>query len=718
MMPLTDNVMNMANVDVAMAARQYVNAGWSLVPIAKGSKGPRHMGWNLPAQCIDDDKRANKICGGIGLAHLYSGTCCIDLDNLEQSRWWLFDEHSIDIDALLNAPDAVQIGSGRANRGKLLYRLPEGINTLVSVNVAECGLEMRCATRDGKTVQDVLPPTIHPGTQRPYTWAGAGDWQSLPTLPAEILVVWQALAANVEQARPGAGVADGNPDADPVAQHLDAGGWVKAKRRDGTRHITCPFAAEHTTHDAVGDCSYFPAMTGGFAQGHFKCLHSHCASRTDEAFLNGIKYDHLAVIAKEFQPIVDTETTDATTASTPDDTPWPGLLRDRHGRIEATVDNLFKSLCHEGMSQMRLGYDQFRDEIMCSTDGGQNWAPFKDVDYVTLRITLERRGFKPIGPELIRAVVARVAEDHRFDSAQQWLMTLAWDGVPRIDRFLPAYFNADDLPYARSIGAYTWTALAGRVMEPGCQADMVPVLIGKQGLRKSTGVKAMAPSSEFFCEINFAEKEPDNARKMRGRLVAEIGELRGLHTVEVERIKQFVTKTHEDWTPKFKEFNTVFARRLVFIGTSNQDEFLADETGNRRWLPIRVGRVDVEAIARDRLQLWAEGRDRFLIDGVAWSDAERLARDQHPAHMICDSWEEIVREWLDQLGADGVKNACREFLRINDVLRFALNFDAKNITRREELRVGRVLTAIGYAKRQVRVGNSNIKAWVDDRVPF
>ena len=424
-------------------------------------------------------------------------------------------------------------------------------------------------------------------------------------------------------------------------------------------------------------------------------------------------------LSAEFQPLDDDAPgTEAMTTTAPSDVPWPGLVRDRHGRIEATVDNLFKSLCHEGMSQMRLGYDQFRDEIMCSTDAGQNWAAFKDVDYVTLRITLERRGFKPIGPELIRAVVARVAEDHRFDSAQQWLMTLIWDGVPRIDSFLPSYFNTDDLPYARAVGAYIWSALAGRVMEPGCQADMVPVLIGEQGLRKSTGVKAMAPSGEFFCEINFAEKEPDNARKMRGRLVAEIGELRGLHTVEVERIKQFVTKTHEDWTPKFKEFNTVFARRLVFIGTSNQDEFLADETGNRRWLPIRVGRVDVEAIARDRLQLWAEGRDRFLIDGVAWSDAERLARDQHQAHMICDSWEEIVREWLDQLGADGVKNGSRRFLRLNDVLRFALNFDAKNITRREELRVGRVLTAIGYVKRQVRVGNSNIKAWVDDRGPF
>ena len=423
-------------------------------------------------------------------------------------------------------------------------------------------------------------------------------------------------------------------------------------------------------------------------------------------------------LSGEFQAVVDTETTDATTASTPDDTPWPGLLRDRHGRIEATVDNLFKSLCHEGMSQMRLGYDQFRDEIMCSTDAGQNWAPFKDVDYVTLRITLERRGFKPIGPELIRAVVARVAEDHRFDSAQQWLMTLTWDGVPRIDRFLPAYFNAIDTPYAQAIGTYTWTALAGRVMEPGCKADMAPILVGEQGIRKSTGVAAMAPALDFFCEISFAEKEPDLARKMRGRLIAEIGELRGLHSRELDHIKAFITRTHEDWIPKFKEFNTIFPRRLLFIGTTNQDEFLADETGNRRWLPIRVGRVDVEAIARDRLQLWAEGRDRFLIDGVAWSDAERLARDQHQAHMICDSWEEIVREWLDQLGADGVKNASRRFIRLNDVLRFALNFDAKNITRREELRVGRVLTAIGYVKRQIRVGNSNITAWVDDRVPF
>lgn len=425
-------------------------------------------------------------------------------------------------------------------------------------------------------------------------------------------------------------------------------------------------------------------------------------------------------LSAEFEALVEAEATNAevTPLTAPADPPWPGLARDRSGRIEATVDNLFKALGHEGMARMRLAYDQFRDEIMLSTDAGQNWAPFKDVDYVTLRITLERRGFKPIGRELMRDVVARVAEDHRFDSAQQWLMTLTWDSVSRIDSFLPTYFEVDDTPYARAVGAYTWTALAGRVMEPGCKADMAPILVGEQGIRKSSGVAAMAPAQDFFCEISFAEKEPDLARKMRGRLIAEIGELRGLHSRELEHIKAFITRTHEDWTPKFKEFNTVFPRRLLFIGTTNQEEFLADETGNRRWLPIRVGRVDVEAIARDCLQLWAEGRDRFLLDGVAWSDAERLARDQHQGYMVCDTWEEIVREWLDQVGADGVKNASRRFLRLHDVLRFALNFDSKAITRREELRMGRVLRSIGYERRVIRDGEILFKGWVDMRVPF
>lgn len=413
--------------------------------------------------------------------------------------------------------------------------------------------------------------------------------------------------------------------------------------------------------------------------------------------------------SQEFQPIVESRMMESA--------PFPSMMRDKQGRIEATVDNLNKALRHVGMAGMVLGYDAFRDEVMFSLDDGTNWAPFKDTDYITLRVRMERCGFKTIGRELMRDVVAKVAEDNSFDSAQQWLGSLTWDGIPRIDKFFHTHFSAADTSYTSAVSSYTWTAMAGRVLDPGCQADMVPVLVGDQGIRKSTGVKAMAPAQDFFTEISLGDKEDDLSRKMRGTLVAEIGELRGLHSREVEHIKQFVTRTHEVWTPKFKEFKTCFPRRLVFIGTTNQAEFLADETGNRRWLPVEVHGVKVDLIKADCAQLWAEARDRFILEGVAWSDAERLGREQHQHHMISDSWEPIVREWLDQVAADGVKNSERKFLRLHDVMRFALNIDVKNFARRDELRVGRVLLAIGYEKGFVWEGGKSIKAWVQ-KIPF
>ena len=400
------------------------------------------------------------------------------------------------------------------------------------------------------------------------------------------------------------------------------------------------------------------------------------------------------------------------------DVPLPSMVRDKNGRIEPVVDNVVKGLNCPAMARMTIGHDEFRDEIMLSTDGGKNWRPFKDTDYVTLRINLERTGFKPIGRDIIRDTVARVAEDNRFDSAILWINSLpAWDGVPRIDTFHSTYLGAEDCPFTRAVSAYLWTALAGRCLSPGCQVDMVPIWIGAQGIKKSSAAMAMAPAQDFACEINFAEKETDTSRRMRGRLIGEIGELRGLNSRDIEHIKSFVTRRYEDWTPKFKEFNTVFPRRIVFIGTTNQMEFLADETGNRRWLPIKVTRADVAGITRDRDQLWAEARDRFQASGVEWSEAEKLGRESHEDHMISDPWEDTIRSWLDQDGIDGIKNADRAFLRSSQVLKYALNFDDKHVSRKEELRLGKVFRALGYEKGVTRENGKLIKAWLLP-VPF
>ncbi len=183
---------------VSMAAREYVQQGWVLVPIPAGQKGPTAKGWNLRARCITSEVGAAAITGNVGLAHAYSRTAAIDIDDLAGAQEWL-KTRQIDLHALLSAEDAVRISSGRAGRAKLLYRLPEGVEPLPSKKIAEGKttlLELRCASASGATVQCVLPPSLHPDTGKPYVWEYGGllgHWTQLPTLPQSLLALWQAL---------------------------------------------------------------------------------------------------------------------------------------------------------------------------------------------------------------------------------------------------------------------------------------------------------------------------------------------------------------------------------------------------------------------------------------------------------------------------------------------------------------------------------------------
>lgn len=195
---MTAETTNVSRVDTSLAARAYVAHGWAIVAFNRGSKGPTHKGWNRREQCITTADEAGRVRANIGLAHAYSGTCVLDLDDVPLANGWLA-EHGLALADLFDAPDAVRISSGRANRGKLLYRLPPGIDPLPSKKPTGSGLELRCATAGGRTVQDVLPPSIHPITHQPYRWEYAdpmfGDWRSPPTLPPQLLELWQSLIA-------------------------------------------------------------------------------------------------------------------------------------------------------------------------------------------------------------------------------------------------------------------------------------------------------------------------------------------------------------------------------------------------------------------------------------------------------------------------------------------------------------------------------------------
>lgn len=167
---------------------EYAAHGWKLCAIEHGSKGPHYAGWNV-RPITDPDTAA--VLEGVGLLHALSGTCCLDIDHMDAARKWL-GERGVDVDVLWRAPDAVRISSGRPGRGKLLYKLSKPLRT---IKPPGSGVELRCATAEGKSVQDVLPPTIHPDTKRPYIWEYGdpliGDWRVPPPIPAVLLGAWR-----------------------------------------------------------------------------------------------------------------------------------------------------------------------------------------------------------------------------------------------------------------------------------------------------------------------------------------------------------------------------------------------------------------------------------------------------------------------------------------------------------------------------------------------
>ena len=168
------------------SVRKYLSLGWSLCAIPDRSKAPNSPGWNRRGNAVTRLDQAGLITANVGLLHAYSGTVAIDIDNynLAKSSLW---GNGVDLDELLTDPNGVLINSGRENHCKLLYRYPE---PLQSLRLTTQGLELRCADANGGSVQDVLPPSIHP-LGNAYQWGGYGDISRLPMLPSKLLNLWR-----------------------------------------------------------------------------------------------------------------------------------------------------------------------------------------------------------------------------------------------------------------------------------------------------------------------------------------------------------------------------------------------------------------------------------------------------------------------------------------------------------------------------------------------
>lgn len=577
-------------------------------------------------------------------------------------------------------------------------------------------------------------------------------WRRLEAVPrltrAEWQDIWEELTlfaiGDIRVAREPRAPIDGEVivvGEDPVANWIVENWHVYDSDKDGRLFIECPFAYEHTTDSGPTATAYFPAGTGGYQRGHFDCKHSHCLEREDGDFREALGYEAdqfpdlggheldsprrqpdledgagelrddkalreggvlergLAVSGQDTGgALAGGDQRNGTNIMGGETGDWPKLVRNiQSGEIYATAGNLTRALACASFAGARLGYDHFTAGVKWGPPGGSQWLPFTDEIYVDLKIELEQHGFQKFGYDDLRRCVSHTAMRKGFDSAQLWLAEQRWDGVPRVEtmvaRTLPGVGDSD---YSRALSRYIWTALAGRVLQPGVKADMVPVLVGEEGVRKSSWVAALAPFPETFTDtLSLKHRDNDNSRKLRGRLVVELAELKGLASREGEEIRAFLAQQEEEWTPKYMEANVKFLRRCLMFGTTNDWTFLEERMGMRRLLPVAVlGECDTVVVEAERVQLWAEGAQMFRDGGVDWS-VERHAQSERTAFISHDDWMTPVARWL--LGLDPVTNEYIYTKRFGtaEALVGALGIPSSQHDRGKQTRMGRVLSSLG-----------------------
>lgn len=717
-------------------ARRLLAAGFKLCVLHPMSKQPFGDKWNH--LLLDHPDQVSASAGGFGMPLAVNGMCSVDFDNLPVAAAGLrrcgFSVE--DIRAAGVATSSTRPGSG----GRVTFKVPYGadLKWLRFTNKVDGTiLELRASSPN---LQDCLPGTTYNSADGSGPWvqdySGMFTMDTAADLPAWLLAWWGRMSHDLDYlheqqlliAGPNAllDVSSGSTLAFPSPyrhqfnmdhrvvdilldhDYSENRGRYAPPTASGTHGVRpIPGRDDLWQSDHASDPLFgtFDAWTAFVTLVHDQNIAAAtAATEGSRALVATDGFDEVPVPQCQ-----SSEYNDLFGESEPMLLDLPVFDRTKDGQIKATINNLLSAVRRPDITGVDIRNDEFRDEIMLAPAGTKQWRKFSDSDYVKLRSQLElgSNGFQPIGRELVRDVVLAVADEHAFDSAITWLNTLKWDGVPRIDTFFPKLFSAEATEFSHATGAYMWTAMAGRVLVPGCKADMVPILVGLQGVGKSTAISAMSPSPEFFAEVSFSEKEDDLSRKMRGKLLAEIGELRGLHTKELEAIKAFITRTHEHWIPKYREFETTFPRRLIFIGTTNKEQFLADDTGNRRWLPVRVGEVDVDRVRAEAPQCWAEAAVRFRANGVEWQAAQKLAETVHDEFAFQDEWEEPVRNWLNKPFFDDDMRGQR--LLSSEVIQGAIGLDLKNIKRADEMRMGAVLRKLGFDRRRIQV--DGVQSW-------
>lgn len=336
-------------------------------------------------------------------------------------------------------------------------------------------------------------------------------------------------------------------------------------------------------------------------------------------------------------------------------------LHPKTGECEPSINNALLILLNDPALRGKFGYDLFSEQPKLR--GDVPWRPkgtvdtsgrgmlWTDQDEAGVRWYLQRKWKFKSENDLRQALeIAFHTKDNEFHPVREYLNALTWDGRPRLETMFINYLGAEDTPYIRAATRKWMLGAVKRVMVPGCKFDQAIVLVGLQGLGKSTFASVLSKGWFNDSEINMNNK--DGYESLHGNWIIELAELASTKRSDVETVKTFLSKQEDTYRPAYGRRAETFKRQCVFFGTTNEEEFLRDRTGNRRFWPITVSRfADIDRLRAEVDQIWAEAVALYRAGGEKlWMDTDDLKRDWIEAtkpHTVQDELEGQLSEYLD-----------------------------------------------------------------------
>lgn len=384
-----------------------------------------------------------------------------------------------------------------------------------------------------------------------------------------------------------------------------------------------------------------------------------------------------------------------------DDNKWrAGLRYQQNGALSGDSSNIALILENDPLWRGVVAFNEFAariEKIKQPPYTPSSIGEWSDIDESKTEIWLIREyGLAPKAGALNRAVGV-IANENGYHPVRDYLNGLQWDGEVRLSRWMSTYLGVQLTDYSMLVATKWMVGAVARIFDPGCKNDNVLILEGLQGIGKSQLLKTLAVNSDWFSDTSFKLGDREAFLSIRGKWIIEMGELDSFNKAENTAAKLFFSASEDHYRNPYDRYPRTVKRQCVIAGTTNEDAYLRDPTGNRRYWPNKCAGVDLDGLKQVLDQLWAEAVDEYRAGTAHYvlPDERELFTEQQVVRVEQDVWEEEVEAFFDK------NNAVLEF-SLGEIMRDALQLRLEQIKRPEQMRVSGILKRLGWQRKQVK----------------